>query len=223
MRKRIFTLVMVLVLLCYLPVTASAEELVDLDAEGSITVKAVYKKNPLEGMKLNCIQVGKLIPNGELYYFESLYDDTVYTSENIHDSKHPGEMLKLVKNGTKIGYTKAADKDGYIKFDSLKPGLYLIYQNESFIKAGDKYEIREFFVTIPYDGKYDVDAKSKPGLDLYPEEPSNPTTGTSQKVTRLPQTGQLSWPVPVMALCGMMFFALGWWMCFGGRKDPNEK
>ena len=215
---------MILILLCCLPLASSAETLVDLDAKGSISVKAVYKKVPLEGMKLNCIQVGELVPYGDAYYYESLYHDAIYTSEDIHDTDHPGEMLKLVKNGTSVGYTKSADKNGYIKFDNLTPGLYLIYQTESFSMAGNKYEIREFFVTIPYDGNYDVDAKSKPGLDLYPEEPPKPSTGTSQKkVTRLPQTGQLSWPVPVMAVCGMTFFAFGWWLCFGGRKDPNEK
>jgi len=223
MRKRICAIVMFLLLLCSLPLAASAETLVDLDKKGSITVKAVYKKIPLEGMKLNCIQVGELVAYGDGYYYDSLYDDTMFTSEDIHDTKYPGDMLKLVKNSNTVGYTKSVDKNGYIKFDNLTPGLYLIYQTESFSLAGNKYEIKEFFVTIPYDGKYDVDARSKPGLDLYPEEPPKPTTGTSQKVTRLPQTGQLSWPVPVMALSGMTFFALGWWLCFGGRKDSNEK
>lgn len=224
MRKRVFTLIMVLILLSCLPVATYAETLVDLDAKGSITVKAVYKKVPLEGMKLNCIQVGKLVPYGDAYYYESLYHDAIYTSEDIHNTKHPGEMLKLVKNGTSVAYTKSADKSGYIKFSNLKPGLYLIYQTDSFTMSGNKYEIREFFVTIPYDGKYDVDAKSKPGLDLYPEEPPKQTTsGTSSpKPAKLPQTGQLNWPVPVMAISGMTLFIIGWWLCFGSRKDRNE-
>lgn len=223
MRKRILSLITALLLLCCLPVAASAETLVDLDKEGSITVKAVFKKVPLEGMKLNCIQVGELVPYGDSYYFESLYHDAKYTAENIHNTEHPTVMLEKVQNSEGVGYTKSADKDGYIHFDKLKPGLYLIYQTESFEKAGNKFEIKEFFVTIPYDGEYDVDASGKPGLDLYPEAPPPSTGGGNKKVTKLPQTGQLSWPVPVMAVTGMFFFALGWWLCFGGRKDPNEK
>lgn len=230
MRKRLCAMIMALLLLCCLPMAASAETLVDLDKEGSITVKAVYKKVPLEGMKLNCIQVGELVPNDDVYYFKSLYHDAVYDSENIHDSEHPAKMLELVQDSASVGYTKSADKDGNIKFEKLKPGLYLIYQTESFEKAGNKYEIDEFFVSIPYDGKYHVNANCKPGLDLYPEEPTCPpgcppgsSSGKTNKVTKLPQTGQLSWPVPVMAVTGMFFFALGWWLCFGGRKDPHEK
>lgn len=221
MRKRLISIVLGLLLLCCLPLAASAETLVDLDKEGSITVKAVYKKIPLEGMKLNCIQVGELVPYGDSYYFESLYHDAKYTSENIHNTEYPTKMLELVKKSDAVGYTKSADKKGYIKFSKLKPGLYLVYQTEIFKKDGKKFEIKEFFVTIPYDGKYDVDATGKPGLDLYPKDPPKP--GGGNHITRLPQTGQLSWPVPVMAVAGMTFFVLGWWLCFGGRKDSHEK
>ena len=222
MRNRLFAFIMLFVLLCSLSVTASANTLVDLDAKGSITVKAVYKKVPLKGMKVNCIQVGKLVPYGDAYYYDSLYHDAIYTSEDINNAKHPEEMLKLVKEGKGIGYTASADKYGNIKFDNLSPGLSLIYQTEGFSMGGNKYVIREFFVTIPFNGTYNVDAKSKPGLDLYPDPPK-PTTGSSvPRVVRLPQTGQLSWPVPVMTLSGMIIFAFGWWLCFGGRKDRNE-
>lgn len=41
------------------------------------------------------------------------------------------------------------------------------------------------------------------------------TTGS-----KLPQTGQLTWPIPIMTISGMVLFAVGWWLCFG-RKDTR--
>ncbi|MCD7821787.1 MAG: hypothetical protein LUG64_06230, partial [Clostridiales bacterium] len=43
----------------------------------------------------------------------------------------------------------------------------------------------------------------------------NHETTTSSK---LPQTGQLNWPVPVLAVSGVVLFALGWGLSRSGRK-----
>lgn len=37
-------------------------------------------------------------------------------------------------------------------------------------------------------------------------------------VVTLPQTGQLNWPVPVMAVSGLVLFAIGWYLAFHGEK-----
>lgn len=232
MRKRIFAFVMVLLLLCCQPVAASAEPLVDMNARGSITVNLVYQKKPLEGMKLTCIQVGKLVEEDNEYFYESLFSRDIFTTKSIHNPKNPEKMLKLVENSNRRGITKKANKHGVVKFEDLKPGLYLIYQREPYTKDGKTYTIQPFFVTIPLDGKYDVEAKCKLGIDAScpdhnkPVCPPSKPSGTGKPyypVTRLPQTGQLSWPIPVMAISGMVFFGLGWWLCFGKRKDPHEK
>ena len=41
--------------------------------------------------------------------------------------------------------------------------------------------------------------------------------------TKLPQTGQLNWPVPVLVVLGLALFSLGWGLRFGRRKDSHEK
>ena len=50
----------------------------------------------------------------------------------------------------------------------------------------------------------------QPGSDVPP--PPNPGTGT-----KLPQTGLLWWPVPVLAVAGLAFLALG--AAFRKKKD----
>lgn len=222
MIKRLCAYCAVLLILLQILPNASAETIIDMDKKGSISVKVVYEKVPLEGLKMNCIRVGELIPSGSAYYFECVYDRNVtFTSENIHDTDNPKEMLELVKKNNHVGVSKKVDKNGNLKFGDLTPGLYLIYQTENYSLAGSEYKISPFLVTIPYEGKYEVDAKSKPSLDIFPEEPTKPTEPT--KPPKLPQTGQLRWPIPILASCGMACFILGWWLCFGRRKDSYEK
>lgn len=220
MKNKICVLLMFLLLMSILPIPAAAETIIDLNAKGSLTVRAVYENTPLEGLKLNCIRVGDLIPTADGYYFECIYDDSIFTSENIHNTKNPQKMLELVQKNNGVAISVNADKKGNITFQNLTPGLYLIYQKTPQNLKNMKYEISPFLVTIPFDGKYHVNASSKPGLDLYPEDPTDETT--QKPPEKLPQTGQLSWPIPWMASIGMMLFALGWWLCFGFRKDTYE-
>ncbi|MGE4276987.1 MAG: Cna B-type domain-containing protein [Lawsonibacter sp.] len=68
--------------------------------------------------------------------------------------------------------------------------------------------------------------------DIFPENP--PSSGISQEnpsttdilpgdtpTTTLPQTGLLQWPIPVMAILGIVLFSLGWWERFGRRNHEN--
>jgi hypothetical protein len=48
-----------------------------------------------------------------------------------------------------------------------------------------------------------------PGTNI----PDTPTPGSG----KLPQTGQLWWPVPVLAVCGLMLFGIGW-----GKRNGHD-
>ncbi|MDD5931112.1 MAG: SpaA isopeptide-forming pilin-related protein [Oscillospiraceae bacterium] len=61
----------------------------------------------------------------------------------------------------------------------------------------------------PPPGQPDEPSVTPPDTPDTPQEPGKPT---------LPQTGQLNWPVPVLAAAGLGLFAAGWALCFR-RKD----
>lgn len=145
--------------------------------------------------------------------------------------EHAGTMAEaaLKLNGVFDAYGLAASLEQYVSdngmtgkelkisggavvFSDLKPGLYLIVQNE----AADGYKAAApFLVSVPlYENGtyvYEVDASPKmsilteePAPEI-PDEPSEPVTDRT-----LPQTGQLNWPVPALAMLGMCIFVAGW-------------
>ena len=104
------------------------------------------------------------------------------------------------------GSTKATDAT--VTFTGLELGLYLLVQH----KAAKGYETAApFLVSVPMeeDGvlRYDVDASPKVELEKEPEPTS--TTPPAPTDPRLPYTGQLNWPVPVLTVLGLGLLALG--------------
>ena len=221
MKKCICLLSALIILLSIVPVSVFADEKIDLNKEGSITVKVIEEGVALKGLMLTCIKVANVEKNNKYYEYVGVYERVRYTQDDFDDTSFPADMLKYVLDNASHFKTlnKRVDDKGYVTFTGLKPGLYLIYQSEAYTQNGTDYtKINPFVVTIPYKGKYKVDATSKPSLDAFPTEP--PTSPS--KPPRLPQTGQLNWPVPVLASGGMLLFALGWWLVFSSRKDSYD-
>lgn len=72
---------------------------------------------------------------------------------------------------------------------------------------------------IPPTNIDDPDVPLDPGIT--PDEPTDiqdPATPTN--AVKLPQTGQLWWPVPILAVAGIAFFSIGW---LRSRKDESEE
>ncbi|MCD8222106.1 MAG: hypothetical protein LUD07_07970 [Clostridiales bacterium] len=50
-----------------------------------------------------------------------------------------------------------------------------------------------------------------------------PMDSDSPELFKLPQTGQLNWPIPVLTLCGFAMFAFGWKLVFGGKRRIEQE
>lgn len=59
--------------------------------------------------------------------------------------------------------------------------------------------------------------KYKPDDDIKPVKP------TPDNPEKLPQTGQLTWPIPWLAISGMTLFFVGWLLYKDSRKERHEK
>ena len=111
---------------------------------------------------------------------------------------------------------------GAARFEDLTLGLYLLVQETP---AKGFSPAAPFVVSLPMmeEGKYvyEVDATTKTELIPAPTTPA-PTPPPPPDDSKLPQTGQLNWPVPLMAVAGIGLFIMGWVLCFGRKKDENE-
>lgn len=77
------------------------------------------------------------------------------------------------------------------------------------LPAGYKWIVYENDVPENYTVSNQVDGNKLILVNTY-DEPGTPDTPTSPPGGRVPQTGQLWWPVPFLTIFGIAFFAIGW-------------
>ena len=191
----------VLLMLCLLvwgAVPALAAETVDETRIGSIKVLLCDTETaaPLQGGELTLYRVASVSKNGAL-------------ASRLAE--------KVTQNAQAV--TKTVNDSGIAVFGDLKAGLYLIVQKQ----AAEGYDaIQPFLVTVPImeNGQYvyDVDAHPKAGTS---SRKTTQTPPTQEVLSALPQTGQLNWPVPVLAVTGAVLVAAG--VVLKKRSGQNEK
>lgn len=220
--RKILALLFVITLLASLAPSAYAHDYVRMDQEGSITLELQYEGEPVIGGKFACTKVAEVIDEDGNLYFKTLLEEEI-CREGI---PAVSDMEQLVTaNGEFFREQKqtVSNESGTVVFSNLLPGLYLVTQET---EATGYSKMSPFLVSVPYleEGVYvyDVTARTKTALEqevpetTQPEEPEDPGD-------KLPQTGQLHWPVPVLAVSGLTVFVLGWYLRFGRKKDGYEK
>lgn len=212
--KRILTILMMLSLLFSLSLTAYAHDVPQERNDCSIEVIVRYDGKNVNGGTLTAIKVGYVDEEDGNYFFSQ-----EMTNALLGDIASPdavGAQKDFYENNKKnYGfYTQTQSvKDGKATFSGLSTGLYLIVQEKAaygFAKLG------EFLVSVPYmedsEYQYHVTAVIKSEIEREPE-PTDPPPEQPED-SKLPQTGQLNWPIPLMAVAGLILFVIGWALCF---------
>lgn len=225
--RRLMPMLTAALLLCAMSVSAFAHQVPDLDQKGSISLTMAKGSTIVPGGSLTLYRVGEVCEEDGNYSFRPTGDFADYDQplEDVQSAELAEDLAEYVKNHHLTGTTKTIGQDGKIVFPDLELGLYLLVQNQ----AAEGYSKAEpFLVTVPMQEKgayvYQVDASPKVAVEQEkkPTSPNSPKPGTPGQ-TRLPQTGQLNWPVPVLVVLGLGLFSIGWMLRFGARKDSREK
>lgn len=220
MRKKLLSLLLAAAFLSIMSVPAFAHDVPDMGRKGSINIEVSYDGKPVSGGTLTAYRVAEIAEDDGNYSF-ALIGDFARSGESLTDIASAALAEKLAGYaGETAGETKPIDGQGKVSFTGLELGLYLLVQDEA---AKGYSKIAPFLVSVPMneDGVYlyDVDASPKAELKKAPQPSPTPCPPSGSK---LPQTGQLNWPVPVLVLLGLGLFSAGWLLCLG-KRDGYEK
>ena len=214
MKKHLISALLALLLLLCLPLSAAAANPVpdeSQDGHCSITITMTYKGKAVPGGTLALYKVGDVQEDDGNYSFVPVKAIQSDISEfgNIESSDLPGKLAKLEKKLTPVTAKPVTiDKNGTVTFSNLEFGLYLVVQKTA---ASGYGKTSPFLVSVPYlyKGEYKYNVTSQPKTDL--EREVKPTTPPSSGGGggKLPQTGQLWWPVPVLVFMGLGCIAVG--------------
>ena len=126
--------------------------------ECSLTIHLAFAdaSTNAEGIEIELIQVADLKDSGLVYCspFSSFEKDI----GSLEEHGYTKALSSFIDQNKITGVKKSTDKDGYVVFDKLTPGVY--YSREINIKENSPV-FEPFLTVIPTDGKYDVTAEPK--------------------------------------------------------------
>ena len=227
MRKYLRSL-LALLLLLELPLSAAAHPVPDGQKDGqcSITVTMTYRGKALKGGTLALYKVGDVAEEDGNYSFvpvEAIRGDLAQFGD-IQSPDLAGKLSKLESKLTPVtALPQKVGEEGKVTFPHLPFGLYLVVQKTTPAGYG---KTEPFLVSLPYlyEGEYQYDVASEPKTDLEREVPTKPTSPPTKPTPssgggKLPQTGQLWWPVPVLTCGGLGCIVVG---LLRRRRDGDE-
>ncbi len=215
----------------------------DMSETGSISISFIdsTSNKPVSGGTVTLYHVAELSYSDAEYkfIFTEEFADCGLSLEELDASSLPSSLSAYASENNISGTPTTADSNGVCLFDDLTLGVYLAVQSQA---ASGYYAVQPFIVTVPITDEngyvYDVDATPKMQSLTKITESSTTTTTTTATVTtttttttaptgnsgvngaddKLPQTGQLNWPIPVLAGAGVLLFILGWALTFTRKK-----
>lgn len=192
---------------------------IDMERNGNITVQMKFEDEAVSGGTLTLYHVAVPVWSLEQYTFEFTqpFEDCTLSLNGLDRKELAIAYSEYVLDNAVPGVTRRINMNGYAEFKNLELGLYLVVQQEA---AAGYFPIEPFLISVPMNGEdgwiYDVDATPKVDIEREPQ-PEKPPIKPD-----IPDTGQLKWPIPVLAASGVVFFGIGWVLCLGGKKKKDE-
>lgn len=208
-------------LLCPLPLAGHASEVPDESKKGSITVEMEYNGKPVTDGTLSAYYVGSIQESDGSYSFVKTPELVEFSGDyaNVTTPKLAEDLAAFVKERKLTACAQAENKDGKAVLSELELGLYLIVQTQA-SKGFDP--VNPFLVSVPMNqgGKYVYDVNADGKFQLHQEsKPTDPPLPPIPTDPKLPQTGQLNWPIPVLAVIGLLLFSAGWILRYGNQSQ----
>ena len=201
--------------------SAAGSEMPDLSRKGSLSITFTCDGQPIsDGNKVGIFKVADaVVDNGYKFVWNGEFAAAGTMPENLDavNGELADKLVNIAKDKRVTLYrnSQELDEKGNVTFNDLEVGLYLVVHAKKVeITLSDKskvtYTINPFLVSVPQKegGKLAYDVVTNPKVS-----PEKSTTPPPKKTTppprRVPQTGQLWWPVMALSLTGALFVTLG--------------
>lgn len=225
--RRVMIVLTAAALLLSMGICAAASSAPDrsFDGKSSITIQIKLPEDLENRGSLSLYRVGDIRENDGNYSFApaGIFAEKWQSYDDLFSLELARELADFAEDNNLTCMTEKVDENGAAAFGQLEFGLYLVVQHQS---AKGYASIQPFLIGVPNlkDGSYvyQVNASPKIQLETAPTEPSKPTEPTEPLPPQLPQTGQMNWPVPVLAVSGLLLILIGAILCSGKRKGRHE-
>lgn len=211
--KRLKHIIISALTLCLLfgSMQVQAEETMpDPEKTGSIMITIKDKDTPVPGGCLMAYQVADLVVSEEAFYYELTpeFKESGLVITDTLAGKTAEELNAFAQEQKLTGRKMPINEAGVAKVKDLPLGLYLVVQTET---AEGYAPVKSFLVAVPMldDGTFVYDVDASPKVDTETEPPKDPPKPPTPP-HKVPQTGQLWWPVPILAIMGVILFSAGW-------------
>lgn len=208
----------------------------DFSQKGSITIVMMDE------------ETDSAVPGGEvcLYYVAEIQEKSLeycctdefalcgLSLKDLEDGSLPKDLSEFAEKQKITGVQKEIDENGTAVYEDLALGLYLVVQTK---EAEGYYKINPFLIAVPMQekGQWIYDVCSQPKMETfpgsgYPTSSPNPIpvqtpVPAPKPIIRLepliPKTGQLWWPVPVLAFLGSVCILIGLMLGKWDAKDAE--
>lgn len=221
MQKKLIISLLLLLFVFFAGTQVSAAENPDPDRPCSVTFVLDFNGKPLEGGSLTLYRVGEVnFASDNFSLVEPLSNEGI----RLDDLQNPALAKELYNLAVEYNLKpfRSPVKGGKAVFADLQSGLYVVSQQKDEESPGYA-PINPFLISMPQwlDDTYIYDLTASPKVPLVPEitEPTEPFIPTEpHDIPDLPQTGQLRWPIPLMAVSGLTIFGIGWNLFFGSKR-----
>lgn len=212
------SLAMAAVVVALVPAKAQAAVAIDTHAPASLELSLAPDGAPAAGATFSVYRVADVSFTGELSP-TSAFANYGLSFENATAESWAAMAARLAEavanNQHEPDAVAVTNAQGVVRFANLPVGLYLVVGDPLRV-GGASIVPAPFMVCLPDlsdadEWVYDVQASVK--HQIIPDASSDESTGSNQSgqsgKDKLPQTGQLWWPVPVLLFAGIAFIAFG--------------
>lgn len=220
LKKTLCCLLCCIAILCLTATSVLASETEAPQEQTGVLILDYSKQEPpVTGGFVELRQVAVWDPETETMSWCEAYRGLELPIETLEQRAKTAQVLAAYARSKEIPAQRIPiDGEGKAEAEGLEPGVWMVTQTEPF--AG-YYCVSPTLVPIPMElnGGWTYKVTALPKLEPVPVDTTEPTVPTTtEPEEELPPTGQVNWPVPVLAVVGCFLILLG--LCL--RKGRRE-